>query len=304
MMSQLEELTIFIRVAESGGIGKAAEQLGIAKSAVSRRLADLEKRLGATLINRTTRTLSLSEAGLRCYEHAIRVVDVVSELNASVTQEEHDINGLIRLSVPRSFATNHMVPIMDEFLGRHPGIRINMDVSDQFIDIVAQGLDLALRIGELKDSTLKARRLSPIDIAMLATPEYLAAHGHPTTIEQLLEHSFLLHASAVINPLKLTAPNGESHTLTLKSKFSINDGDLLQQFALLGHGILVSPTFIAWKEIQSGQLIRLLPDFATSNRYLHAVYPNTRFLPKRVRLFIDFLAERFDETPYWDAPHS
>ena len=303
-MSQLEELTIFIRVAESGGIGKAAEQLGIAKSAVSRRLADLEKRLGATLINRTTRTLSLSEAGLRCYEHAIRVVDVVSELNASVTQEEHDINGLIRLSVPRSFATNHMVPIMDEFLGRHPGIRINMDVSDQFIDIVAQGLDLALRIGELKDSTLKARRLSPIDIALLATPEYLAAHGHPTNIEQLLEHSFLLHASAVINPLKLTAPNGESHTLTLKSKFSINDGDLLQQFALLGHGILVSPTFIAWKEIQSGQLIRLLPDFATSNRYLHAVYPNTRFLPKRVRLFIDFLAERFDETPYWDAPHS
>jgi DNA-binding transcriptional LysR family regulator len=302
MMSQLEELTNFIRVAESGGIGKAADQLGIAKSAVSRRLSELEKRMGATLINRTTRTLSLSEAGLRCYEHAIRVVDVVGELNAAVTQEEHSINGLIRLSIPKSFAANHMVPVMDEFLLRYPGIRIDVDVSDQFVDIVAQGLDLVLRIGELKDSSLKARRLSPIDIALVATPDYLEKYGHPTTVAELNDHQFLLHGSAGVNPLKLTAPTGETHSITLTSKVSINDGDLLQRFALLGHGILVTPTFISWEEIQNGRLVRLLPDYTNGTRYLHAIYPNTRFLPKRVRLLIDFLAERFDEHPDWEKP--
>jgi len=299
-MSQLEEINVFIRVVEAGGISKAAEQLGIAKSAVSRRLAEFEKRMGVTLINRTTRTFNLSEAGLRCYEHANRVVDVVEELNCAVAHEEADIAGPIRLSIPNSFALNHMGKVIDQFLTTYPNIQLDIDLSDRFIDLVAAGIDVAIRIGELKDSTLKARRLSPINTCLVASPAYLNEHGRPQTLDDLAHHDFLLYGSLDSPSLSFINKQGQSQTAQVNPKARVNNGDFLHQLAVGGHGIALTPTFISWQAIKQGELEVVLPDYQIPERSAYALYPNTRFIPRKVRLFIDFMTEQFGNQPYWD----
>lgn len=299
-MSQLEELNVFVRVAESGGISKAADQLGIAKSAVSRRLSELEKRMGAQLISRTTRKSSLTEAGQRCYEHALRVMDVVSELNAAVAQEEQQISGVIRMSIPHSFTMNHMMPVIDEFLRRFPNIKLELDVSDNFVDIIEAGLDLAIRIGDLKDSSLRARKIAPIKTMLVASPDYLKLHGHPSIPEDLSQHQFLSYGTESGSTFRFEDQQGKTHSVQVNAKAKINNGDVLNDLAIRGHGIVHSPTFISWQALNSGALERVLSDFEIPARFAYAVYPQTRFLPKRVRLFIDYLVEKFGDEPYWD----
>lgn len=291
-MAQLEELSVFIRVVEAGSISRAAEQLGIAKSAVSRRLAELEKRLGVTLINRTTRQFHLSEAGQRCYNHALRVNDMVLELEASVAQEQLEIGGNIRLSVPTSLAVNVMGPILDEFLRKHPGVKLDMDVSDNYVDIVESGFDLAIRVGEMRDSLLKARPLAEVKIYLAASPAYLSQHGEPDSLEALATHRFLLYGG-LESALRFIDKNGGTHEAHLNPHLVINNGDVLHQLAVLGQGIIFTPSFISEKAIRTGQLVRILPQYQAPPRYIYAAYPNTRFLPKRVRLIIDYLVEAF-----------
>jgi len=300
-MNQLEELSVFVRVAEAGGIGKAADQLGIAKSAVSRRLAELEKRLGVQLLSRTTRKSSLTEEGQRCYEHALRVLDVVGEFNAAVAQEDQEISGRIRISTPSSFAINHLLPVIDQFLRQYPSIRLDMDMSDGFVDLIESGFDLAIRIGDLRDSSYQARQLAPIKTCLAASPAYLDEHGRPESIEELNQHSFLHYGNVGTSTIKLEDKQGKLHSLNVTSKVSVNNGDFLNDLAIAGHGIVFTPTFISWQALQKGELERVLPEFETTPRFAYALYPKTRFLPKRVRLFIDFLAEYVGDQPYWDA---
>lgn len=298
-MGQLEDLQVFIRVADTGGIGKAAEQLGIAKSAVSRRLAELEKRLDTTLFSRTTRKIHLTEAGQRCYAYAIRAVDSMNELQAAVAEDVSNIKGLIRLSVPMSFALSHLTPVLDEFMQTYPGIHFDIDVTDRFVDLIEAGLDLAIRIGELKDSTLKAKMIAPVKMFLAASPEYLRIHGTPKTVADLEHHPFLVFRNTTAYP-KYKDENGAEHTLNIKSVITINSGDLLSQFAIKNYGIVFTPTFISWKEFQSGALVKILPEQYSFKSQINAVYPNSRFLPKRIRLFIDFLAKKLGENPYWE----
>ncbi len=267
---------------------------------MSRRLAELEKRLGTQLISRTTRKSNLTEAGLRCYEHAIRVMDVVSELNAAVAEEEQEISGRIRLSTPSSFTLNHMLPVIDQFLELYPSIRLDIDMSDGYVDLIESGLDLAIRIGELKDSSYQARKLAPITTCMAASPKYLKKRGRPKTIEDLSSHCFLHYGNVATSTLKLEDKAGKLHSVNVTPKVSVNNGDFLNDLAVAGHGIVFTPTFISWQALQKGKLERVLPEFETMPRFAYALYPKTRFLPKRVRLFIDFIADYFAGHPYWD----
>jgi len=301
-MGQLEDMTVFIRVVDAGGISRAAEQLGIAKSAVSRRLVDLETRLGIRLLNRTTRTSSLTEAGRGFYERSIKIIDDISELNALASDSNTCLEGTINLAAPLSFGLSHLAPAIDDFLSLHPELTININFSDRQINLIEEGLDLAVRIADLKDSSLIARKLSPIRTQLCASPEYLKKQGTPETLDDLKHHPLLHYNLSNTSSWKLTDSQGEQHFIHVKAKINANNGDFLKDMAIAGHGILLIPTFISWKAIANGELVPLLSDYMTPQLNAYAVYPQTRYLSQRTRVLIDFLVERFGEKPYWDQP--
>jgi DNA-binding transcriptional LysR family regulator len=201
-MGQLEDMNAFIRVVEAGGISRAAEQMDIAKSAISRRLADLETRLGVRLINRTTRTSSLTEAGQSYYERAVRVIDDVAELNTITADSNCTLEGTIRLAAPLSFGLAHLTPAIDAFTKEHPELNFNVDFSDRQIDLVEEGIDVAVRIADLKDSTLVARKISPIRLMLCASPDYIKENGLPETPGELKKHRLLQYSISASSTLR------------------------------------------------------------------------------------------------------
>ncbi len=299
-MGQLEDMKIFIRIVESGGISRAADQLGFAKSAVSRRLADMETRLGARLLNRTTRTSSLTEIGQRFYNRALTIVDDVAELNALTTDANTSLEGIIKLAAPLSFGLTHLAPAIDIFLNQHPGLTINIDFSDRQVDLIEEGFDLAFRIADLKDSNLMARKISPIRLILCASPEYLNKYGTPKTPDDLKNHSLLYYNIMRSNIWTLTDTKGRQSTVNINAKMVANNGDFLKDMAVAGHGIVSSPTFISWQAIAAGDLVPVLTDYKLPQTNAYAVYPQTRYLSRRTRILIDFLVERFGNTPYWE----
>ena len=299
-MSHWEEMRSFVRVVEAGSISKAADQIGMAKSGVSRRLADLEKRLGVKLINRTTRRSSLTEAGESYYRGAVKLLGDVAELDASIADAQTALEGTLRLAVPLSFGLGHLSPAIDEFLCLHEGLDVHINFSDHRIDLVEQGVELAIRIAELDDSSLQARRICPIRLVMCASPEYLELRGAPAHPRELADHQVLRYDAGGNQPLKLQDGEGRSWTVNARSRIVANNGDFLRDMAAAGHGIYAMPTFIAWQALQDGQLVPILEDFPQPTLTAWAVYPRTRYLSRRARAFIDFLVDRFGEEPYWD----
>ncbi|AMO55464.1 hypothetical protein GZ77_10050 [Endozoicomonas montiporae] len=300
-MSQLKELQVFVRVVESGGIGKAAEQLGIAKSAVSQRLVQLEKRLGTRLLNRTTRRSNLTEAGQRCYQQSLQILDAVSELHTVVGEQEHEIQGTLRIAVPVVFGRRHLVKIIDEFARLHPGLMLDIDLSDRFVNLIESGRDMAIRIGALPDSSLKARRLAPASAVLVASSAYLAEKGIPETPEDLKHHALLQYETSRGSAVRLKNRQGEVVTYSMKPRLIANNGDFLNEMAISGQGIVMSPTFICWQDIQQERLVRVLPDYEVPVGNIYAVYPQNRFVSRPLRAFIDYLAEAMGENPYTNS---
>jgi DNA-binding transcriptional LysR family regulator len=300
-MSHFEEMRTFVRIVEAGSISQAAEQLGIAKSGVSRRLTDLESRLGVRLINRTTRRSSLTEAGRSYYTGAVKLLTDVAELDASTADAEASLRGRLRLAVPLSFGLAHLAPAIDGFLREHPGLELDIDFSDRKVDLVERGVDLAIRIAQLEDSNLQARRLCPIRLLLCASPAYLEANGRPEHPADLENHRLLRYAASGGSAIRL--PDGEGGEVLVQAQAPIiaNNGDFLRARAVAGLGITLIPSFIAWQALASGDLVELMRGHAPAPLNAWAVYPRNRYLSRRARLFIDFLAERFGDEPYWDA---
>ena len=299
-MGQLEDMQVFIRVVEAGGIGRAAEQLGIAKSAVSRRLSELEERLGSRLINRTTRRSSLTDAGQRYYQQALKVVDQVHEMNTELADDDAALTGSIRLTVPLSFGLLHMSPAIDLFARQHPQVSIHMDFSDRQVDVVEEGFDLALRIAHLKDSSMQARKICPSHYVIAASPDYLKRNGRPNTASEIAEHNFLKYGVGNTAQWPIIDAEGKEQRFNVTSKMTANNGDFLLQMACAGHGIVVLPTFIAWQALAAGELVQVLEDCTIPSLDAYFVYPKNRFLPQRSRALIEFMAQRFGDKPYWD----
>ncbi len=300
-MDRLEEMRTFVAVVEGGSITGAAERLGIAKSAVSRRLADLEERLSVQLFRRTTRRMNLTDTGQSFYERCLRILADVEEAELAVSQQHGDLQGRLRVAVPLSFGLNHLGPAIDAFLRTHPGIEFDLDLNDRQVDLLAEGFDLAVRIAELADSTLIARQLAPVRHVVCASPAYLAERGTPRTPAELTHHDCLIYANAP-NPglWTYTDPDGRQGSVQVRARLRANNGDCLRQAAEDGHGIVLEPTFIVHRAIEARKLRAILTDFQWPTIYAHAVYPHTRHLSRRVRAFVDFLAERFAGVPYWD----
>ncbi len=300
-MRRFRNLEAFIAVVEAGSFTAAAERLDIAKSAVSRRISALEERLGAQLLRRTTRRLSLTETGKSFYEHSARILADLDEAEAAVAQEHGELRGNLRVALPLSFGTRHMYEPIAEFNRRHPRVSFDLDLNDRRIDLIAEGVDVAVRIGRLADSTLIARRLFEARTVVCASPEYLERRGIPKTPDELAKHDCLVYSN-LPDPDKWAYTDGEGirHSIEVSVAMTASSGDFLCASARQGLGLALQPTFIAGELISRGELRPVLTDYQWPITPAYAIYPPTRHLSYRVREFIDFLVERFSGVPYWD----
>lgn len=299
-MGQLEDMALFVRIVEAGSITKAAEQMDIAKSAVSRRLKELESQLKTQLISRTTRNSTLTEAGRQYYHQARKILSDVEILNEDISGVKAHIEGTLKMTAPLSFGLMHLSDIIDSYANRHPNLDFELDFSDRRVDLIEEGYELGIRIGELKNSSYQARRLTVIRYVLCASPRYIEKAGMPETLEDLQQHSFLQYGFNKQNNLILTDKEGQSHKIDTTSKMKANNGDFLIKMAVEGHGIAFLPTFIAYETIASGDLIPLMTQYKLPTFNAYAVYPKNRFLSQRCRCFIDFIVEQIGDEPYWD----
>jgi DNA-binding transcriptional LysR family regulator len=300
-MARLEDIQAFMRVVEAGSISAAAERLGIAKSAVSRRLSDLEKHLGVQLLRRTTRRLNLTDTGRSFYDRCQRILADLEEAEAAVSEAHGTLQGRLRVAAPLSFGVSHLGPAIAEFMQRHPQVQFDLDFNDRQVDLLAEDIDVAIRIARLEDSSLVARRLWTSRIVLCASPAYLRAHGTPASPAELAAHQGLIYSNAPDPTLwTLYGPDGREHRVRVQERLRSNNGDFLRQGAVAGAGLLLSPSFIVYESLRSGELVTLLPDYPHEELNAYAVYPQTRHLSQRVRAFVDFLATRYAGVPYWD----
>ena len=299
-MGQLEDMAMFVRIVEAGSITKAAEQLNIAKSAVSRRLKELEERLGSQLISRTTRQSKLTQAGEQYYQQVNNILRAVDAVNEHATDAPMRIEGTLKMTAPLSFGLMHLNDVIDKYANKHPNLRFDLDFSDRRIDLIEEGYELAIRIGELQDSSYQAKKLALIRCVICASPDYLARMGMPETLDDLDNHALLQYSLGQTNSINLVDTEGRSHHRTIDAKIKATNGEFLVDLAVKGHGITFIPTFIAYQRLARGELVPILQQYQLPTLNAYAVYPKNRFLSQRCRYLIDSIAERFGDNPYWD----
>lgn len=298
----LEGFATFATVVDCGGFSAAAERLNVSKSAVSKQVARLEERLGARLLNRTTRRLSLTEAGHAFHQHALRILAEAEEAEQAVTQLHASPRGLLRVSAPMSFGLRHLAPALCRFLERYPDLTLEVAYDDRLVDLLADGQDVAVRIARLADSSMIARKIAPCRRLAVASPAYVQRKGMPLHPADLSGHDCLLYTLvASTNDWRFVHADGSRAAAAVSGRLRVNNGDALREAALAGLGIILTPTFIVGDDLAAGRLVRVLPDWEAAPIDINAVYPPGRHLSAKVRVFVDFLAETFGPAPYWDA---
>lgn len=299
-MNRFLEMEVFATVVDAGSISAAADRMGMAKSAVSKRLADLEARLGVTLLNRTTRRLSLTHSGYDFYKRCEQILNAVAEAENNVAEADATLRGRIRIAAPLSFGVEHVGPALNDFMQAHPQVTVDVDFNDRPVDLVAEGFDLGIRIARLSDSNLVARKLTPIRHVICASPAYWDRHGRPAHPDELKQHTALRYSLAAQRSWSYRGRDGTRGAVTVPAQVSANNGVFLSQAAATGAGVIRMPVFIVYRMIESRQLEPVLLDYRWADLHAWAVYPKTRHLPYRIRALIDALATTFGEQPYWD----
>lgn len=299
-MSRFEEFEIFVRVVEAGSLTAAADQIGIAKSAVSRRLKELEARLGVQLMTRTTRQLTLTDSGNALYERALRLLADWKETESEIRAAETALSGKIRVASPVSFGVAHLGPAIYEFSKQNPDVEFDVDFNDRKVDIIAEGHDLAIRIGALDDSGLIARKLALIKVVASASPAFVKRHGMPNTARDLQKYPELRYSHRSDDSWLYTSADGKRGKIKMSPALSGTNGEFLRDAAVLGQGVTILPCFIIHNELREGTLVDLTPGYDWGDLTAYAVYPPTRHLSTRVRTFVDFLVARYKGVPYWD----
>ena len=295
-MDRLTEMEAFAMVVNQGGFTDAARKMGISKSAVSKHISSLESRLGARLLNRTTRRVSPTEIGLAYYDRSCRVLNDAGDADAMVSSMQSAPSGLLRVTVPTDFGSGHLSPLIGGFLKAYPQVSVSMVLENRHVELISEGFDVAIRMGEMEDSTLKARRICDTTMRMIGSPAYFAAHGHPERIEDLNEHR-LLHFSneAQGNVWKLLAPSGERRFVRSTGALTVNDGQALLKAAIGGFGIAFLPSFLFGEALRAGEVEEAMPHLPMEIQSLHAVYPPGRYTQPKLRAFIDFLVDQFKD---------
>lgn len=299
-MEDLQRMAIFARVVEAKGFSEAARRLGISKSVISKQVTQLEKSVGARLLNRTTRAMSLTEAGAVFYEYCARIVEELEEAKQAVGQLQSGPRGLLRVSAPVAFGTMHVAPALADFLALHPDVQVDMEIKDRFVDLADERFDVAIRITREPGPNLVARRLATVNRKICATPAYFKRHGIPRTPRDLERHNCLTYTYFnPQDPWRLRGPEGDI-SVAASGNLRLNDDEALSEAVMKGLGIALLPTFIVGKELQARRLKAVLSEYVPPERHIYAVYLPTRHVSPKLRAFIDFVAERFAPPPYWD----
>lgn len=297
-MDRFREIKAFLAVADGGSFVAAADALHVSKAAVSRGVRDLEARLGARLIQRTTRRLSLTEAGRDYADRCRQIMAALAEADGAASTVTGQPVGLLRVNAPVSFGILHLAPLWGEFLARHPAIELDLTLSDQQVNLVDEGFDLAIRITHPSDSTLVHRRLATTRILLCAAPAYLAAHGAPATPGALVRHAIVGYSYAAGGDVwRFTTPNGPVD-VTTRPRVRTNNGETCRAITLAGGGITRQPDFLVGEDLAAGRLVEVLPELANPPVGVYAVFPSRQHLSVKVRSLVDFLAERFAQPPW------
>lgn len=300
-MDRLQSMEAFVKVVERGSFAGAADALGLSRAMVSKHVAALEDRLGVRLLHRTTRRLNLTEVGRAYFDRSREIIHQLAEAEEAASALQSTPRGTLRLNCSTGFGVRHLAPALAAFQAQYPDLHVDLTLSDRLVDLVEDGFDLVIRIGRLQDSSLIARRLAPSRMLLCAAPAYLAARGEPEHPDDLASHNFLRYAYMSVPEIPMTGPNGESASLGFAGNLVCNNGDALLAAALTGQGIVVLPTFYVGQHLAEGALRVVLPHWALPELTIYAVYPVNRHLAAKVRLFVDFLADRFRGAPPWDA---
>ena len=301
-MENLTDVAVFVQVVDSGSFTTAAERLKLSKSVVSKYVTRLENRLGARLLNRTTRRISLTEVGRAFYTRSQQGLQVLEEANAEVLRLQGAPRGVLRINTPMSFGILHIAPALADFLALYPELSVDMNLDDRKVDLIEEGFDLAVRISDLPDSSLVARRLASCRHVVCAAPEYLQRHGIPQTPNDLREHNTLTYQYHEFqNEWRFLSPEGKYISAPVSGSIQMNNSLALREVLLQGIGISLIPTFIVGSDIRAGRLQPLLSHYQTLEFSIYIIYPQRRHLSPKVRAFIDFMVERISDSPYWDC---
>ncbi|WP_313677343.1 LysR family transcriptional regulator [Pantoea vagans] len=288
---QIEDLRIYIAVIHAGNFTAAAEQLMLSKQYVSRRMAALEASLGVRLLIRNTRKLSVTDAGLLFAQHAQRILDEIQEAELAVSEQQQTLRGTFRINLPMSFGMSHLSPLIAEFLSHHPALQFQIELADRYVDVIGEGVDMAIRIGTLADSTLIARPLGELKRVICCSPDYLKRAGTPQHPDELLQHACLRYGREGQNGWELQV-NGKAKWLAVQGPMVSNNGEVLRDTALAGLGLVLLPAFIVESALQRGELVTVLDGCQPPPLSLNAVYPQHRQRSEVNRQLLAFLQTR------------
>lgn len=300
-MDRLRAFEVFVTVVSRGGFARAADALDTSPANVTRYMNELEAHLGARLLNRTSRTLSLTDAGETLYARCKSILEDVAETEGLVSSASVEPRGRLRINAPVSFGILYLAPLWPEFMRRHPGIELDVGLIDRVVDIVDEGYDLAIRISRAGSTSHAARKLATSQNILCASPSYLARHGVPATPSDLAAHRCIGYTYAATgDEWQLTDARGKLHPVKVDCHMHTNNGDTARAAALAGQGVIWQPTFLIGNDLRAGRLVRVLPDYRLPDIDILALYPSRRHLSARVRVMIDFLVDAFSGEPPWD----
>ena len=300
-MDTFRHLEAFTAVVAHGSFVQAADHLGLSKSVVSRLVQELEASLGTRLLHRTTRSLSLTDAGTAYHERCRQILEDLAEANAEASARATQPVGRLRINAPLSFGNLHLAPLWGEFMKLYPEVELDITLTDRVVDLVDEGFDLGVRIGRLQASSLVSRRLASDRLILCASPLYLRRAAPITELDDLTRHSVMAYSwLAMGETWAFEGPQGQTRQITVHPRLRTNSGDTCRSVALAGQGVILQPAFLVGEDVRTGRLIEILPQWQAPRLDIHAVYPSRRHVSGKVRAMVDFLVLAFQQ-PGWAA---
>jgi len=291
-------MAVFAKVVDTASFAEAARHFGMSPAMVSKHVSTLEERLGVRLLNRTTRRVGATEVGQDYYERCLRILAELEDADRAAGDLQAAPRGLLRVTAPVSFSYRYPAPAIADYLSTYPDVSIDLNLDDHYVDLVEERFDVAIRVGHLADSSLMSRKLYSIAMMVCASPAYLEKNAAPREPGELTKHNCLIYTyTTQQNAWRFADRNGKEYIVRVNGRFLANNGDALRALAVKGAGLVFAPDFIVEDDVQAGRLIPLLPEFATGETPVHAVYPHSKYLSAKTRTFIDFLAARCSHSP-------